>query len=439
MSQFDGLFWRDEDGELQGGIAGPEGQAEPLAMPQQMTQAPPEFVPPQQAPMPQGLSPEQGQGINERSAALNALQAGSQGAGNVANIFRPGAVDQNATAQLFRQYQAQVAQPRVDADSARKKAIEDQQISDVSALRGQQTQGASLKNKQTVADNDPNSPESKQYAESFKQQWEAVGSAMGGNAPEYAAVASNSKGKSKSELVLLNAQLEKKLGLTNNANLAANNAGYRERMLAAQEKLAGIKGQDTDTDNQLQREKFEFEKDKPAKDEIKVRFQQQEKLNTTINNSSQAVENMKQIGKLKDKVNTGFITKLWSDWIGKPFDIVSAERVDMESLLARTFNRETKELAGSAVTPSEWARIAPQIPEAKDDDNVFRRKLGMALQISEEILAKRKEEYQLNEKTGKPLDASTTAANASKSVARRVKQGGKLYDIDENGKATEVK
>jgi hypothetical protein len=146
--------------------------------------------------------------------------------------------------------------------------------------------------------------------------------------------------------------------------------------------------------------------------DINIKHQAQEKLNTEINDREQAVENMKKIGDLKSNVNTGFITNLWSKWIGKPFDINSADRNQMEALLARTFNKETKELAGSAVSAAEWARIAPQIPQASDDDDVFRQKLAMAIEIAQDILKKRKQQYQLHT-SGKPTDTSVTAKNAA--------------------------
>mgnify|MGYP003440827015 CR=1 FL=1 len=146
--------------------------------------------------------------------------------------------------------------------------------------------------------------------------------------------------------------------------------------------------------------------------EIKIRDQAQEKLNTEINDKTQAIENMRSIGKLQQNVNTGFITNWWSKWIGKPFDINSASRNDLEAMLARTFNKETKELAGSAVTPAEWERISPQIPQASDDDNVFRSKLAQAIAIAEDILAKRKKQYQLRANK-KPTDTSITAQNAA--------------------------
>lgn len=146
--------------------------------------------------------------------------------------------------------------------------------------------------------------------------------------------------------------------------------------------------------------------------EITIKNSAQEKLNKDVNDKQQAVENMEEIGKLKGNVNTGFITALWSKWVGKPFDFNTSDRNELEALLARTFNRETKELAGSAVSAAEWARIEPQIPQASDDDNVFKQKLAMAMKTANEILAKRKQEYQLGNK-GKSLDQSRTGQRAS--------------------------
>lgn len=150
----------------------------------------------------------------------------------------------------------------------------------------------------------------------------------------------------------------------------------------------------------------------------------QEKLNKEIDDKEVAINAMKEIDALKQGidpktgkktgsgVNTGFLTKFASDWLGKPFDLNSASRNEMEALLARVFNKETHELGGSNVTPTEWARIEPQIPQMGDDDDRFRTKLGKAMQIAEEILAKRKQEYQLR-KDGTPIDSSKTAARST--------------------------
>lgn len=197
-------------------------------------------------------------------------------------------------------------------------------------------------------------------------------------------------------------------------DMTSENLDLRRQMAGNQAVATGASISNLANDNQLAREKFEFDKTKDTNATINVRNQAQEKLNTEINDKTQALENMRKIGELKDKgkINTGFITNAFSKWIGKPFDLNSSSRNEMESLLARTFNRETKELAGSAVSAAEWERIAPQIPQASDDDDVFRQKLGAAIAIGEEILKKRKQQYQLKA-GGIPTDSSVTAKNAA--------------------------
>lgn len=213
-------------------------------------------------------------------------------------------------------------------------------------------------------------------------------------------------------------------------DMTSENLDLRRQMAGNQAVATGAAISNLANDNQLAREKFEFDKTKDTNATINVRNQAQEKLNTEINDKTQALENMRKIGELKDKgkINTGFITNAFSKWIGKPFDLNSSSRNEMESLLARTFNRETKELAGSAVSAAEWERIAPQIPQASDDDDVFRQKLGAAIAIGEEILKKRKQQYQLKA-GGIPTDSSVTAKNAA--------ADGVAADGDKNAAARE--
>lgn len=213
-------------------------------------------------------------------------------------------------------------------------------------------------------------------------------------------------------------------------DMTSENLDLRRQIAGNQAMATGASISNLANDNQLAREKFEFDKTKDVNATINVRNQAQEKLNTEINDKTQALENMRKIGELKEKgkINTGFITNAFSKWIGKPFDLNSSSRNEMESLLARTFNRETKELAGSAVSAAEWERIAPQIPQASDDDDVFRQKLGAAIAIGEEILKKRKQQYQLKA-GGTPTDSSVTAKNAA--------ADGVAADGDKNAAARE--
>jgi hypothetical protein len=145
----------------------------------------------------------------------------------------------------------------------------------------------------------------------------------------------------------------------------------------------------------------------------------QEKLNKEINNLDVALQNMREIARLKGNVNTGIyasgLTDFMQKWISS--DLTSEDRKQLNALVARTFNRETKELAGSAVSPAEWARIAPQIPEASDDDSLFVAKLAKAIEVTNAVLEARREEYQ--QKGGKPVDQSFTAAKNVKKVPQQ--------------------
>ncbi len=121
---------------------------------------------------------------------------------------------------------------------------------------------------------------------------------------------------------------------------------------------------------------------------------------------------MDRIDELKKNVDTGPASAWWSKIAGKPLDIDSSDRTELEALLARTFNPETKEIAGSAVTSSEWERISPMIPQMKDNDRVFRTKLAAASRIAKEILAKRKTQYQIAP-SGESVDRSLTGRRAA--------------------------
>lgn len=145
------------------------------------------------------------------------------------------------------------------------------------------------------------------------------------------------------------------------------------------------------------------------KHEITIR-KPQERLVKEINSLSTGIKHMKQMIPMKQGVDTGPLMKfaLKDLGLGKLDAFMSENRANLEAQAARVFNRETKELAGSAVSAGEWARIEPQIPGPGDDDRLFMTKLLKAIAISEEILAERRKEFQLT--NGAPTDHSTVAA-----------------------------
>lgn len=136
----------------------------------------------------------------------------------------------------------------------------------------------------------------------------------------------------------------------------------------------------------------------------------QEKLNTAIESLAVTEAQMKEAMSLKGNVNTGPMLQGVRDMFGMDkWDALSSEdRTRLKALGARVFNKETHEISGAAVTPSEWLRIEPQIPEMSDDDAVYSRKMAEAMRITGEILASRRREYQLKQ-DGRPKDRSTTA------------------------------
>jgi hypothetical protein len=147
----------------------------------------------------------------------------------------------------------------------------------------------------------------------------------------------------------------------------------------------------------------------------------QEKLNREINEIEVGLGEMKELAEKKEKVNTGPVVSFFLDTLGlgKIDEFKSADRKDLEALAARVFNKETKQIAGATVTPSEWGRIEPMIPKARgdtsgpaDDDEAFKTKLARAIKEADRILAARRKEYQRTP-TGATIDSSITAQEAN--------------------------
>lgn len=140
----------------------------------------------------------------------------------------------------------------------------------------------------------------------------------------------------------------------------------------------------------------------------------QEKLNKEISGLDFALSAMKQAGELKKDVNTGKYVQTLADftnnWISS--DLTSDKRKELGAVVARVFNKERHELAGSAVSPSEFAVIEPQIPSLKDDDSLFMTKLTKAIELTNDLLSKKRAEYQRGP-GGMPVDKSNTARKAT--------------------------
>lgn len=118
-----------------------------------------------------------------------------------------------------------------------------------------------------------------------------------------------------------------------------------------------------------------------------------------MDNLKSTIDAMGEIGRIKSNVNTGILEGPVKSALSK----LGIEYNDMRELkagVARTFNKETKEIAGSAVTANEWHRIEPSIPSVNDDDDVFITKLKKAIMETQRILDSRLSEYEYY-KTGK--------------------------------------
>lgn len=140
----------------------------------------------------------------------------------------------------------------------------------------------------------------------------------------------------------------------------------------------------------------------------------QEKLNDEIGALEVAKGKMGELAETKKNVNTGPVMNFFLNTlgIGTVDELVSQDRKKLESLQARVFNKETKQLAGVSVSPAEWERIAPMIPQSSDDDETYATKLEAAMQEADLILAEKRKQYQRGP-SGKPVDTSITAQEQS--------------------------
>ncbi len=272
----------------------------------------------------------------------------------------------------------------------------------------------------------------KRYADTMKAYAESMGAT-----PEYAGLSKHFASQidaapkmSASQIDRALGGYEKVLGGTTKmmsakaqSDLAAQGMGIKERTAAATEKLAGSTIDDRKNDNALGWARFALDKQKADKAGEKVDVttrKPQEKLNTEINNFNIALKQMSEISDLKKDVNTGLYVGTVSDFLNKyvSSELTSQERKELDSMVARVFNRETKSLAGSAVSAPEWARIAPQIPSMKDDDSLFMAKLKKAMSVTKEILAEKQKEYQRTP-AGGTIDSSVVAAENAKTTSEK--------------------
>lgn len=383
-------FYSTIDDEEEDKLAQPEVSSE--TTPQVVEPLPYEAPTPQPVrPLPQGISPDQQSSIDSRLAGLSALQAGSLGIGQITNIFKPGLSDPSATMALYKQFQSQVQQPKAEADLARKRAMEDQQVADAQALRGEQTQAAHLKNTQYQAEHNPGSKESLSAADNFSQHYSGLAKS-GAWKPELSAMfqqaADNAKGKSLAELTFIDNRLGKTIGQVNQADLAKGNQEYKNDTLAALQNRDRANADNIVTDNKLSREKFEYEKKHNA-DKLSLKVQgMQDSLKKELSDLDVGYATLKKVleiktgqtaegkqatdstGKKLEGVDTGPVVAPIMNKLNK-YGIGSQDRVQMMQKLYTVFNREKKTMAGAALSPQEWVLLEPYLPMDRDDDPTF--------------------------------------------------------------------
>jgi len=120
-----------------------------------------------------------------------------------------------------------------------------------------------------------------------------------------------------------------------------------------------------------------------------------------MNRLKSTVDAMGELGKMKSNVNTGILEGPVKSALSK-LGVEYNDMVELKAGIARIFNRETKEIAGVAVSPSEWARIEPSLPKYNDDDDVFMTKLKKAIIETQRLLDDKVDEYEIYK--GKPID-----------------------------------
>ena len=124
------------------------------------------------------------------------------------------------------------------------------------------------------------------------------------------------------------------------------------------------------------------------------------KMIDDVNKLQASIEGLEEIAKIKKNVKTGKIeggTQRFNEFFGLSGD---SGMDNLKAAVARIFNKETHEISGAAVSPSEWSRIAPQIPDASDPDERFISKLNGAMKDIRRILGSRISTYEAYKRGG---------------------------------------
>ncbi len=279
-------------------------------------------------------------------------------------------------------------------------------------------------------------PESEAMREAIASRFEAQAAQLGHSewGPMFAKAAANIRGnKAITGMASLDLARQYNVAVDDLARDAATR--FRKDSLAADQGMDRRRMSESERHNRVMEEIAGQREERAENRDFEATIKgPQEKLNKEINDLEVALSQMHELAGLKKGVNTGIVMDKLSK-VGEKFDLTSDDRNNLNALAARIFNKETKQLAGAAVSASEWARIAPQIPQASDDDNVFMSKLKRATAETQKILGQRRQEYQLR-KSGDPVDSSKTAR---RSVAADKSTGAEWIDPERAARIVRAK
>lgn len=365
------------------------------------------------------LSAQQEKERADKQAQVAIFQSLSNQFANHANQWKPGSVDQGANARLFQSYQGMIDEP-VQALERKKSAYQ----------TSEGLEQRRLANETVRAKSDPTSnvssglrlqvaQKARTMATLFKSQPE-IAAQFAQMADAYEKGAQSGLDAEK-QLALIDKMAGPIIGVGRNEAIAGQkSAELAENKRQFDEKLAETKEARYNA-TALKRAELALEEAKlkmagEKQTEIMVN-KPQEKLAEQLENLKVARNAMSELLSLKPRVNTGVVADKAAK-IGALFDLTDEDRNRLNALVARVFNKETKELAGAAVSESEWARISPQIPQTSDDDGVFVSKLQEALRQTELMISARTRQAQ-RRKDGTTLDQSETILGATKQPVPR--------------------
>lgn len=118
------------------------------------------------------------------------------------------------------------------------------------------------------------------------------------------------------------------------------------------------------------------------------------KMVKDLNNLELGLKNLDEVAKLKMDTKTGQMeaaSQQVLEFLGLPG---RANFEDLKSSIGRIVNKDTKEVAGTGVSGSEWSRILKTMPQESDSDQLFMIKLNGLVKEMKGILSSRVKDYE---------------------------------------------